>query len=268
MTFVHGYEFDAMSTRSVNRDVTRALIDMCGIGAHSRVADIGCGSGSATRLLLETSPEVGQVVAVDPSPHELAIARERIADERVTFLQGRAQDVEGLIDPVGVVLLSNVIHQIPEAERASVIGSCHRVLAPAGILALNTHFYEGSLPRESRVFYAHWLYSTRQWLKSNGVELGSNPSAPVALSLLDADAHVAMFQAAGFSDVRVEERTYECSFDDWDALSRYSVFIEGATGLADMALGSEALRAGLRTTFEALGLTTVPRRWLFASGRK
>jgi ubiquinone/menaquinone biosynthesis C-methylase UbiE len=268
MTFVHGYEFDAMSRRPVHREMTRRLVDICAVGPGGRVADIGCGSGSATALLLEHSPHIGEVVAIDPSPHELAIARERLPDPRVRFLRGRAQDAETLIDPVDAVVLSNVIHQIPESERGSVIRSCHRMLRPRGRCVLNTHFYQGALPRETQIFYAHWLYATRAWLRAHIADLAPGRPRPDALSMLTPQDHRELFEMSGFAEVRSEEFVYECSEEDWCALSGYSVFIEGATGLTDMALGSAALKAGLRVAFDRLGLRTVPRRWLFVVGVK
>lgn len=268
MAFMPGYEFDRMSRRSVNKDMTQRLVDICAVAHGSAVVDVGCGSGVATQLLLERLGDAGSVVGIDPSVHELAIARQRLKDLRVQFIQGRAQDVEGIIEPVDAAVLSNVIHQIPAPDRESVIRSCFRMLKPGGRCALNTHFYEGSVPPDTRFFYAHWLNATSVWLRPRGSDLIVDRPKPVALEMLTPQEHEEIFARAGFSEVKVEEVTYGCTLDDWDALCNYSVFIEGATGLTDMALGSEALKAGLRATFEALALTKVPRRWLFVRGTR
>ncbi|MEU5269883.1 class I SAM-dependent methyltransferase [Streptomyces hygroscopicus] len=268
MTFVHGYEFDAMSRRPLYGDVTQRLVDICEAPAGGVVADVGCGSGLATELLLARSGHVGAIVGIDPSRHELAIARARLRDPKVSFVHGRAQDVESLTGPVDVAVLSNVMHQIPAAERGAVVEGCHRLLAPGGRCALNTLFYEGAVLPRTRPFYAQWLRATREVLREAGSDLVLARSRPVAMETLTPAQHEELFAAAGFSRTKSEEAVYAWTLEDWEALCRYSVFVEGATGIDDPALGSEALTRGLRAAFEQLELTEVPRRWLFVWGDK
>lgn len=266
MTFVHGYEFDAMSRRPMYGDVTQRLIDACQPQADDLVADIGCGSGLATQLLLERCAHVRAIIGIDPSEHELAIARKRLSDPRVRFAQGRAQDMDSLIGLVDIAVLSNVMHQIPAAERGAVIEGCHRMLAPGGRCALNTLFYEGAVLPETRLFYARWLHATRAHLKRLGSDLVLGRDKPVALETLTPRRHEDLFVQAGFSRIRSEAVVYAWTLADWEALCRYSVFVEGALGINDVTLGSEALTVGLRATFEQFNLTEVPRGWLFVSG--
>ncbi|MEU5690030.1 hypothetical protein DEJ48_35795 [Streptomyces venezuelae] len=268
MTFAHGYEFDAMSRRPLYGDVTQRLVDICEAPEGGVVADVGCGSGLATELLLERSGHVGAIIGIDPSEHELAIARDRLRDPKVRFVQGRAQDVESLTGPVDVAVLSNVMHQIPAAERGAVLAGCHRLLAPGGRCALNTLFYEGAILPATRPFYTHWLRAARAVLRERGTDLVLAREAPVAMQTLTPRRHEDLFADAGFSQTKSEEVAYTWSLQDWEALCAYSVFVEGATGISDLALGSEALIRGLRTTFEQLELTGVPRRWLFTWGVK
>ncbi|WP_217145838.1 bifunctional 2-polyprenyl-6-hydroxyphenol methylase/3-demethylubiquinol 3-O-methyltransferase UbiG [Streptomyces sp. AC627_RSS907] len=268
MTFISGYEFDAMSRRPLYGDVTQRLVDICEAPAGGVVADVGCGSGLATELLLARAAHVGTVIGIDPSEHELAIARTRLRDPKVRFVRGRAQDVESLTGPVDVAVLSNVMHQIPAAERGAVVEGCHRLLVPGGRCALNTLFYEGAVLPGTRPFYAHWLRAAREVLREAGSDLVVARTRPVAMQTLTPQQHEELFTAAGFSRVKCEEAVYAWTLRDWEALCRYSVFIEGATGIDDPVLGSQALIQGLRTTFERLELTEVPRRWLFVWGVK
>ena len=181
---------------------------------------------------------------------------------------GRAQDVAGSVGPVDTVVLSNVLHQIPSEKREPVLAACSRMLTGGGKCALNTMFYDGAVLPDTRNFYVHWMHETNAWLRSRGTGVVLHRRKPTALEVFSPQQHEQMLMRAGFSHVAVEEVTYEWTADDWDALCTYSVFIEGATGLSDVALGAEALKSALRTTFAYLNLKTVPRRWLFASGVK
>lgn len=269
MSFKQGYEFDEMSRRPLYGAVTQELVDVLAAEPGAVVADVGCGSGLATELLLERSGDVASIVGIDPSEHELAIARRRIQDPKVRFVQGHAQDVAELTGPVDAAVLSNVMHQIPADERGAVVAGCHRLLRDGGRLALNTLFYEGAVPAESRHFYARWLQATAKELKARGSALlRERPTRAVAMQNLTPWEHEELFERAGFTQIKAQEFTYGWTLEDWDALCGYSVFIEGATGVDDLDVGSAALRAALRTVFADPGLTEVPRGWLFVSGVK
>lgn len=268
MSFIRGYEFDEMSQRPLYREVTRKLVDMCPVPAGGTVVDVGCGSGLATGTLLEHYQNVGSVIGIDPSEHELRIAEMRVRDPRVRFLQGRAQELESRVGSVDATILSNVVHQIPAPEREPVVSACFRMLRNGGICALNTLFYKGAIPPETGIFYSRWMFETNAWLKTRGREVVLAQSKPTALEMFTPQEHEDMLRRAGFLRVSVEEVTYSWSIEDWSALSAYSVFVEGATGLTDVALGSEALKVGLRKTFASQSLDSVPRRWLFASGAR
>lgn len=266
--FIKGYEFDEMSQRSLYGDVTQKLVDICCVPPGGVVVDVGCGSGLATALLLDRYVDVRTIIGIDPSVHELEIAKMRVRDPKVRFLLGRAQDVESVVGQVDATILSNVIHQIPAAEREPMLASCHRMLKHGGRCALNTLFYDSAVVPETRIFYARWMYETNAWLKSHRTQLVLRRPKPTALDMFSAQQHEGILKRVGFSDVCIEEATYSWSIDDWNALCGYSVFIEGATGLSDVPLGARALKSALRKTFADLKLDTVPRRWLFASGVK
>lgn len=70
-------------------------------GPGSRVLEIGCGSGQATRGLLDQGWEV---VAVDPGPELIALARAELADP-VAFHVARFEDVE--LEPAGFRLAAS-----------------------------------------------------------------------------------------------------------------------------------------------------------------
>jgi ubiquinone/menaquinone biosynthesis C-methylase UbiE len=95
-------------------------------------ADVGCGTGAFTRLLLERcAPR--RVDALDPSEEQIAYARETPAAERVNFRVGDAQSLpfgDGTFD-VGVMAL--VITFVPDPDKA--VAELKRVTKPGGIVA-------------------------------------------------------------------------------------------------------------------------------------
>jgi ubiquinone/menaquinone biosynthesis C-methylase UbiE len=262
----HGYA--QMALRPVYRAVTETLLDLCPLPDGARVVDVGCGSGLVTAIVLRRCRQVGSVIGIDPSEHELAIARQRLVDPKVRFVVGRAQDIRALVGVVDATILSNVLHQIPLAERTHVLAACHQSLNAGGRCALNTPFYKGTVVEGTSNFYLRWMAETNAVLRSHGTAIRRPQRTPVALQQRSPAEHRQMLQQAGFRDARIEEIAFHYGADDWKTLSNYSVFIEGATGLADLDLGAMALRTGIDRTFHALGLTSVPRRFLFAVATK
>ena len=268
MTFEPKFEYDAMSQRPVYRAVTEALVDFCPVPNGARIVDVGCGSGLATAMFLERYPHVESIIGVDPSEYELAIARGRVVHPKVRFVAGRAQDIRDLVGEVDATILSNVLHQIPIAERESVLAGCHHSLKAGGRCALNTFFHKGAVAAGTLNFYIRWMRETDAVLRSDGAEIVRPTQAPTALEQLSPDDHKDMLERAGFRDARVELKSFDYNAEDWKTLSTYSVFIEGSTGLTDFALGAQALQTGIDRTFAAMGMTSVSRNFLFAMGVK
>ena len=268
-SFIKDYEFDTMSRTTLYRDVTNKLLDLCEVGPSATIADVGCGSGLATAGLLDRyGDSVAAIVGVDPSEFELSIAKQRISHPKVKFVNGRAQDLKGFVGLVDTTVLSNVLHQIPSGERESVLAGCYDVLKIGGRCVFNTLFYDGAICPETLDFYGRWIFETNAWLRARGKQIEQYKSTPAARQIFSPIQHGEMLEHIGFSNIRVEEETYGWKADDWKALCRYSVFVEGATGLDDIPLGSNALIAAIDATFAGLKLTTVPRKWLFACATK
>ena len=268
MSFEREYEYDAMSQRPVYRSVTERLIDMCPVPEGARIADVGCGSGLATAMLLDRYPHVDSVIGVDPSEHELALARKRVVHPKARFIAGRAQDIRDAVGEVDATILSNVLHQIPVSEREGVLSGCYHSLKRGGRCAFNTFFFKGSVAQGTENFYLRWMRETDALLRSQGAGITRAKQTPVALQVLTLDEHRRLMERAGYRDVNLEAIAFQYDATDWKTLSNYSVFIEGATGLTDLALGAKALQTGIDRTFDAMGITGVQRNFLFGTGVK
>jgi ubiquinone/menaquinone biosynthesis C-methylase UbiE len=270
-SFVPGFEFDHMSRRPLYAGCVQHLIDRCDIGPHSKVVDLGCGSGAGTRLLLERFPHAEdlRILGIDPSEVELNIARTRIADPRVTLVHARAQDAVSLASGADAAILCNVIHQIPPAERREVCAAAFQMLKPGGRLGVSTLFYAGAILPATRRFNLLWMQYARAFLKKKGADLDLHRQKPASLQFFTAGQHRDLLTQSGFSHVHVEEPVVQWRVEDWQALSCYSVFIQGALGPGiDFELGREALQASVAAAYEQLGVEEVPRGWVYVTGRK
>jgi hypothetical protein len=224
-------------------------------------------------LLDHVGPAPGlRVIAIDPSPHELAIFRRRIEDPRVTVLQGRAQEAAADVAGAGgadAVLLCNVLHQIPLVERGPVLRGVFEMLRPGAFAGANTLFYDGAVAPGSETFYTVWMLEARAWLLARGIRLRLPDETPVALQLLTPRQHRELFSAAGFVDIEIEQLWLPWSVEDWEALCGYAVFIHGALGPEiDRTAGRDALIHGVRRAYDELDLPAVTRGWLHCAARR
>src|SRR5262245_13971167 len=107
------------STRRINRvrlEAVRALA----LAAGDIVLDVGCGTGFCFAPIIERIGSGGTLLAFDPSPDLLALARARIERagwRNVTLLQASAEqvDLQGLRP---AALLFSYVHDIMQSEAA------------------------------------------------------------------------------------------------------------------------------------------------------
>jgi 2-polyprenyl-3-methyl-5-hydroxy-6-metoxy-1,4-benzoquinol methylase len=87
------------------------------------VLDFGCGVGSLTERLIRRFRQVG---GFDPSATSLAEARAQAAS--ASFYDNREAIPKGHF---GIVILANVLHHVPPAERVALVSSLAEYLQPA-----------------------------------------------------------------------------------------------------------------------------------------
>jgi SAM-dependent methyltransferase len=113
---------------SYPHDAVRRAVDELGLGLASTVLDLAAGTGKLTRALV---PQVGRVIAVDPSGSMLAELRLRVPGAEVHV--GAAEAIPLADRSVDAVFVAEAFHWF-RTEAA-----CHeiaRVLVPGGGLAL------------------------------------------------------------------------------------------------------------------------------------
>ncbi|MEO8038728.1 MAG: class I SAM-dependent methyltransferase [Betaproteobacteria bacterium] len=115
--------------------------------AGGTVLEVGCGTGN---FLIQTAKAfpAARAIGVDLDADSLAIAERRIADagfgERTMARLGAVEDVvtPGSVD---AVVMIEVLHEIDQALRPSVIRQCAQALKPGGWLVVVDETYPSTL---------------------------------------------------------------------------------------------------------------------------
>jgi ubiquinone/menaquinone biosynthesis C-methylase UbiE len=120
-----------MDARGAAEHRERALAGLSGT-----VVEVGAGSGSN---FSRYPPEVERVIAVEPDPDLLALAR-KAAGERFRVSQGVAESLPAGDGEADAVVCSLVLCSVP--DQAAALAEARRVLRPGGEL----RFYEHVVP--------------------------------------------------------------------------------------------------------------------------
>lgn len=182
--------------------VARPFLDWLALPAGLAWLDDGCGDGSFTQALLEHQlPEA--VVGVDPAPAQLSYACQRLADARVRFLQGDAQELPLPDASVDAAVMALVLFFVPDPLQG--VREMMRVVTTGGtIAAYQWDLAGGGFPLQPILDAVH----------AEGHQSQQPPSAWVATLMASED----LWRSAGLVDVQTRpfevSRTFD-SFDDY-----------------------------------------------------
>jgi ubiquinone/menaquinone biosynthesis C-methylase UbiE len=119
------------------REFRPALVEAVLEHRPETVLDVGCGTGTLARQLLNAHPSV-EVVGIDGDEAVLAAARGKLnADERrVQLREGRADALPIADSSIDVVVQSLLLHHLAPATKLAALSEAHRVLVPGGRLVI------------------------------------------------------------------------------------------------------------------------------------
>jgi ubiquinone/menaquinone biosynthesis C-methylase UbiE len=116
------------------------------------LVDVGCGTGTSTRLLAAHYPQAASITGIDLSPYFCAVGTRLLElaptsdvwvcdiqpEPRIRYQWGNAADMTALFADcsVDVVNVQFVAHELPVAETLKILKEAHRVLKPGGQLWL------------------------------------------------------------------------------------------------------------------------------------
>jgi ubiquinone/menaquinone biosynthesis C-methylase UbiE len=230
------------------------------------IVDLACGTGTITRLIAEEllrSAHAIRIIAVDPSAEALQQAHKQMeqVDIPVTFFQGEAADLSQLVSAADAVFFCNAIHLL--SDKGAAFRDIAAVLAPGGIFACNSAFYEGTSTEETLRFGRLWIRRAVGWLRREHPDvLFSREAKAMALQWLTPEEYTHLLQASGFDRVKISQERVMMSLDGLRDLGQYHLFIEGALPGVPLVWGAAALGLAVYQAGKELEMAEVPRLWL------
>ncbi|HET8845336.1 MAG TPA: class I SAM-dependent methyltransferase, partial [Ktedonobacteraceae bacterium] len=196
------------------------------------IVDPACGTGAITRLIAQALPGYGRsahIIAIDPSPEALRRAQKQMEQSAVPveFLQGEAADLPRLVSFADAVFFCNAIHLL--SETGAAFQDIASLLAPGGIFACNTVFYEGTSTDGTLRFGRLWIRRAVGWLRKEHPDaLFAREAKTLALQWLTPEEYEDLLHTSGFGRVKMTWERVMMSLGGLRDLGQYGLLIEGA----------------------------------------
>ena len=267
------FTFEAFAAHPFYTEINRSLVQQALAPLVTRspdatltIVDMACGTGAITRLIAEELARRGRqarIIAVDPSAEALRRAQKSMEKigAKADFLQREAVDLPTLVHDADAAFFCNAIHLI--ADKRTTFRQMAAILAPGGIFACNSAFYNGTNVESTLRFSRLWIRRAVQWLRKTYPEVKlSRGAKAIAMQWLTSEEYSSLLKEGGFSHVEIVQERVMMSLDGLRDLGHYWLFIEGALPGAPLALGAAALGTTVYQACQELGMTEVPRMWL------
>jgi ubiquinone/menaquinone biosynthesis C-methylase UbiE len=268
------FTFEPFAAHTFYTEINRSLVQkaLAALAMHPArerltIVDMACGTGAITRLIAEEMARQGhqqaRIIGVDPSIEALRLARISIEEMGVKadFIQGETGDLSTLVQNADAAFFCNAIHLIP--DKLSAFKQMAAILAPGGVLACNTAFYDGTNLEDTVRFSRLWIRRAVGWLRKERPEVRLSRDAKVtAMQWLPPEEYTSLLEQSGMSDVDVTQERVTMTLDGIRDLGHYWLFVEGALPGAPLTIGAAALGSTVYEVGQELGMTGVPRMWL------
>ncbi len=268
MSDVH--TFDPFAKEPAYIHVNEKLIDRVMkhvAGAKSiRLLELAAGTGLPTFLMYDRARKAGIKLVgtlLDLDLPALYQAKIEVDEDSATYIYGSADNLPFEKEGYDAVFFANGLHLLDGDAKRKALKESNRVLKPGGLFAMNTTFYDGAYPEESKPFYGRWI--RRSIVEINQRLPNRNKGEKVqAMEFLTADDYRNLINDAGFDIVESRERRVMLSQAAVRAISSYKDFAMGALHATeeDAEQAAKALQATVRQTFHDLQMKYLPRTWL------
>src|SRR5262249_4397623 len=271
-TIAGSYTFDPFARHQfyhdINQSLVRAAIERLDAdrpaGTEVQVVELASGTGAVTELILDELERRGRparVIGVEPSFEAIDVARVRLANRDVRFMQGDANTLADMVSAPDAIFFCNAIHLIPDKQDA--IAKVTQVLAARGFFACNSAFFTGTYAPGSERFYHLWTRRALGWLRQHHPQARTSRSGKTtAMQWLSADEYRQLLERNGLRVVSSALEEAQMPLRSWQDIGRYWLFIEGALPGVPIPIGADALEHAAAEAFAELNITEVPRFWL------
>jgi len=218
------FTFEAFAAHPFYTAINRSLVQQALASLVTRppdatltVVDMACGTGAITRLIAEEMSRRGRqarIIAVDLSADALRRAQKSIEEmgAQADFFQGEAIDLPTLVHDADAAFFCNAIHLI--ADKRATFRQMAAILAPNGIFACNSTFYNGTNIESTLRFSRLWMRRAVQWLRFAQPEVQlSREAKAIAMQWLSPEEYSSLLKESGFSHVETIQERVMMSLD-------------------------------------------------------
>lgn len=250
----------------VNEKLVARMLRRAGRRARYRLLDVAAGTGLMTVLARSRARSLGielDSVLVDVDLATLIDARRQVPADAVRGWVCASASHLPFGEAFDLVVYANSLHLLDDQAKADSLAETLRVLHHGGVLAVNSAFYDGAAPEETKPFYGRWM--RRAIAEINQARPGRKRSDRAqAANPLSASRYGELIACAGFRLVEMRERRVLLSQSAVQAISSYRDFAVGALRATeeDAEAAARALQVTVRPTFRDLRMRYLPRRWL------
>jgi SAM-dependent methyltransferase len=183
-----------------SRLVGEQFLDWLALPPGLRCIDVGCGNGAFTELLVDRC-KPAEVQGIDPSPEQIAFARERNTAKVAEFRVGDAMTLPFADDRFDVAIMALVIIFVPEPSKG--VAEMMRVVRPGGTVAA----YMWDMPGGG---------FPMQPILAEIRALGREALGPPRLEVSAIGALRAHWEAGGLEQIKTRRITVQRTFADVD----------------------------------------------------
>ena len=115
----------------------KLIVDKVANVKGNNLLDVGCGTGTLTKLIAEKSPKY-TVIGLDADQTALDISQKKVIgkDLNISFRQGFGQEMPFSDNSFDIVVSSLFFHHLSRSTKRATLTEIRRVLKPGGILLI------------------------------------------------------------------------------------------------------------------------------------